>query len=50
MCDDQRIYGGSRFVFERAEEGFRLGPCGSFGPLWLIDLPCSFAADTILLP
>ena len=50
MADDQRVYGGTRFVGERVGEGFSLGMCGSLGPLWLIDLPLSLAADTILIP
>ena len=50
MCDDQSVYGGTGFVFERAGERLNLGMCPSLGPLWLLDLPCSFAADTILLP
>lgn len=50
MTNDQKIYGGTRFDGKCLSEDMNLGPCASLGPLWIIDLPCSLAADTILLP
>lgn len=50
MSDDQKIFGGIRFIGERAGEPVRFGPCGNCGPCWLWDLPLSLAADAICLP
>src|SRR5689334_20110497 len=50
MADDQKIYGGTQFIGERAGESAVFGPCSNCGPWWLFDLPLSLAVDTICLP
>jgi len=50
MADQQRIYGGTRYIGAQVDQPCILGPCTSCGPCWLFDLPLSLAVDTVLLP
>ena len=50
MADDQKVFGGTRFVGQNLSHDLSGGPCSDCGPLWVLDLPFSLAADIVVLP